>query len=247
MSPPADAAMPGRRAGRGFRFRVHIATLFVALVAMVGLTIVGYGYVATSHILLAAGDEEFADVAARTASQVRDLLAPALLLVQLVARHPITTAPTMSARWQTLPMLTAAMTEHPEISAVYVGRDNGDFFLARTLGGAVGPGLGAPPDARFLVQIRAGEDPAGDGTSFSTIGFGSSARMPSSTIDSIPGHVTGTAWPARAAPPCAPPRTSSSPRARSARRSLSAAQTERASSASTSRSTICPASSPERD
>jgi sigma-B regulation protein RsbU (phosphoserine phosphatase) len=137
---------------------VHIAALFVALITAAGLAIVGYGYRATSGLLLTAGDEEFLHVAERTADQVRNLLAPARLLVELVARHPVTRTASLAARLEALPLLTTALTEHPGISAVYVGFGNGDFFLVRSLSDAVRQSLRAPPDARFLVQSQTATD-----------------------------------------------------------------------------------------
>jgi phosphoserine phosphatase RsbU/P len=146
----------------GFPLRVHIATLFLALMASAGLALVGYGYVATSHLLLSAGDEEFLHVAERTAGHVRDLLAPAHLVVQLLARHRLTETVSLNARLETLPLLTTALAEHPEISAIYVGFAGGDFFLVRSLHDAVRQQLQVPAGAVFLVQSRASaEDGAG--------------------------------------------------------------------------------------
>ena len=147
--------MPPQMFGRrGFPLRIHIATLFVALITTAGLALVGYGYFATSRLLLSAGDEEFLHVADRTASHVRDLLAPARLLVQLLARHRLSGTASVSARLEALPLLTAALAEHPEISAVYVGFGTGDFFLVRSLHDAARQRLQAPPEAVFLVQSR---------------------------------------------------------------------------------------------
>ncbi len=144
-----------RREPRGFPLRVHIAGLFIGLILIAGLVVVGYGYIATSRLLLSAGDEEFAHVADRTAGHVRELLSPARLLIQLLSRHRITETTSLTARLESVPLLTAALTDHPEISAVYAGFANGDFFLVRTLRHPlVRESLGAPPDAAFLVQSR---------------------------------------------------------------------------------------------
>ena len=152
------SARPGAGRHRRFRLRVHIATLFVALVAAAGLAIVGYGYRATSHLLLSAGDQEFFLVAEHTAGRVRNLLAPARLLVELVARHPVTRARSLDARLEALPLLTTALAAHPEISAVYVGFADGDFFLVRSLSDPIRQSLGAPAAAVYLVQSLAGAD-----------------------------------------------------------------------------------------
>ena len=148
---------PGRPGRRGLSLRVLVAGLFVALLAAAGLASVGYGYVVTSGLLLSAGDEEFLHVAERTAGQLRDLLAPAQLLVQLLFAPPLAETATLR-RLDSLPLLTTALNEHPEISAIYVGFASGEFLLVRSLRGAP-PQIGSvPPEAVFLVQSRtAGE------------------------------------------------------------------------------------------
>ena len=151
----------GRPRRRRFRLRVHIATLFVALIVAAGAALVGYGYVATSKLLLDAGDDEFLNVAERTAAQLRDLLEPARLLVQLLTRHPLTSAASLRGRLDALPLLTSALAAHREISAVYVGFAGGDFFLVRSLPDSVRPRLGAPPAAAFLVQSVIASAPPG--------------------------------------------------------------------------------------
>ena len=170
MGPTAEASTAAlresaRRVGerhglrrRGFPLRVHIATLFLALMAAAGVALVGYGYVANSHLLLAVGDAEFLNVAERPAGDVRGLLAPAHLVVQLLARHRLMQTSTLNGRLDALPLLTEALAAHPAISAIYVGFAGGDFFLVRSLPDAVRQQLQAPAEAAFLVQSRAGSE-----------------------------------------------------------------------------------------
>jgi sigma-B regulation protein RsbU (phosphoserine phosphatase) len=144
VSPPARRLVP---------LRVLIGVLFVALLALAGLAIVGYGYVATSRLLLSASEETFEHVAERTADRMRALLAPARLLVGLLASHRLTRATTLEARLEAVPFLAAALAEHAQISAIYVGYDDGQFFLLRPLRDRPSAlRLGAPPGAAFLVQ-----------------------------------------------------------------------------------------------
>ena len=183
-----------------FPLRVHIATLFVALIAAAGLAIVGYGYRATSGLLLSAGDEEFLQVAEHTAGQVRNVLAPARLLVDLLARHPLTRTGTLAARRDALPLLTAALARHPEISAVYVGFGSGDFFLVRSLSAAVRRGLDAPggglPGSERGRQGRARRR---GGISSWTRSSASSGTTRGRTTGSILGPATGTGRPSTSA------------------------------------------------
>src|SRR5262245_42797298 len=89
-----------QREQRGFPRRVHFVVLFIALILPAGFVVVGYGYLATSRLLLSAGDEEFGRVADRTAGHVRELLSPAHLLVQLLSRHRMTETRSLSDRLQ---------------------------------------------------------------------------------------------------------------------------------------------------
>src|SRR5262245_55834622 len=160
----AEPTEPPRREQRGFTLRGHILLLFIGLILAAGFALVGYGYVATSRLLLTAGDEEFAHVADRTAGLVRELVSPANLLVQLLARHRLTETTTVAARLESLPLLTASLTEQEEISAIYFGFPNGDFFLVRTLKHpSVRESLKSPDDAAFLVQSRLASEGAGGG------------------------------------------------------------------------------------
>ena len=146
-----------------FRLRVHIATLFLMVMTAAGLVIIAYGYRATSRLLLSAGDDEFLHVAERTADHVRALLGPARLLAELGAQHRITRTDNLAGRLELLPFWTHALALHPEISAVYVGYANGDFFLVRSLSEGIRQSFGAPPDAAFLVQSVLGGDRPGAG------------------------------------------------------------------------------------
>src|SRR6185436_13669249 len=158
--PESAPPTPPRARRWQFPLRIHIATLFLLVMTATGLAIIGYGYRATSQLLLSAGDEEFLHVSERTAEHVRNLLAPARLLAELGAEHRITRTDNLAARLELLPFWTHALTVHPEISAVYVGFDSGDFFLVRALPEGLRQSFGAPPDAAFLVQsVVAGDRP----------------------------------------------------------------------------------------
>src|SRR5262249_19837071 len=116
----AEAPEPPRREPRGFTLRSHIVLLFFGLILAAGFALVGYGYVATSRLLLTAGDEEFAHVADRTAGLVRELVSPAHLLAQLLARHRLPETTSLGARLESLPLLPPPPARHPAISAPHL-------------------------------------------------------------------------------------------------------------------------------
>jgi HD-GYP domain-containing protein (c-di-GMP phosphodiesterase class II) len=150
-------ASPPRR--RQITLRLHIATAFVALLAAAGITIVGYGYLATSRLLVSASEEASLQIAARTAGEAGALLSPGRLVAALLARHRLVEARTLTARLETAPFLIAALAEHRQLSAIYVGYGGGDFFLLRPLpDDAARHRMGAPDRAAFLVQSVAAAD-----------------------------------------------------------------------------------------
>ena len=140
--------------------RVLIGVLFVTLLALAGLAIVGYGYVATSRLLLEAGEETFEHVAERTADRLQALPASAELLSGLLAQHRLAFTTSVEDRLASVPFLAAALAEHPAVSAVYLGYETGDFFLLRPVRDpGIADRLDAPLGAAFLIQSRRGADP----------------------------------------------------------------------------------------
>jgi len=138
---------------RKIALRVHIAAAFVALLGTTGLALVGYSYLATSRLLLSATEETSLHLAERMAGEARSLVAPAGLLVSLLARHRFSEDATLPARLESLPFLATALTERPQLSAIYAGHASGDFFLVRPLrDDEARRRFQGPAEAAFLVQ-----------------------------------------------------------------------------------------------
>jgi HD-GYP domain-containing protein (c-di-GMP phosphodiesterase class II) len=145
---------PARVLGqRKVALRVHIAVAFVALLGVTGLALVGYSYYATSRLLLSASAETSRHLSDGIANEASRIVAPAGLLASLLARHRLAQDTTLAARLESLPFLTTALTERPQIAAIYVGGDGGDFFLVRPVRDeAARQRFQAPANAAFLVQ-----------------------------------------------------------------------------------------------
>ena len=125
---------PARVLGRRkIALRVHIAAAFLGLLGLTGVALVAFSYYATSRLLLSAGEETSRHLTDNTANEARRLVAPAGLLAAVLARHRLAGDATLAARLESLPLLSTALTERPQLSAIYVGYDNGDFFLVRPL------------------------------------------------------------------------------------------------------------------
>jgi len=140
---------------RTFPLRIHIATLLVGLVVVVGGLIVGIAYSRMSAMLEQATDQMFERSSARIASEIDRLLQPAGLAIDLLRLHRIAQARSLEARLESVPFLAATLGTSHTIAAVYVGYRDGDFFLLRHLREAADRvRFAAPPSAAFLVQSR---------------------------------------------------------------------------------------------
>ncbi|BCL74426.1 phosphodiesterase [Jeongeupia sp. HS-3] len=145
-------AAPKRR--RSYPLHLHVAYLFVALITCYALVNTYFQYRSTRQMLLAATESLFNQIGSQTVRTVEGIYAPALTVVDLLAQQHLMYAFDLDERLESLAYLTEALRSQPSLSAIYIGYENGDFFLVRKLTGA--PLFGAaqplPPGTAFLVQ-----------------------------------------------------------------------------------------------
>lgn len=132
---------------------VHFATLFAALVAVTCLILGWNSYVQCRQMVLTAAGEEFGRMRKDSADQIDRLHAPAEALVQWLSVAPLVRATTLEARLGSLPSIAAFLEMQPQLTSVYVGYANGDFFLVRPLRSDADRALfKVPPSAAYLMQ-----------------------------------------------------------------------------------------------
>ena len=203
---PLEPPRPGRWR---FPLRVHIATLFVALIAAAGLAIVGYGYRATARLLLAAGDEEFHHVAEHTAGQIRNLLTPA----RLPGRRPRATPAHAGRHPRRAPRGAPAPHRGPGSTSRDLGglrRLRQRRFLPRPLlerRGPAGPRRAGGGDVPGPERGRFRHARAGTLRLPGSPSSASSGTNRGPITASTPGHGSGTGRRSRATRPCAPSHT----------------------------------------
>ncbi|MFM4964952.1 HD domain-containing phosphohydrolase [Aeromonas bivalvium] len=138
-------------------FYVHIATLFIGLFGLLGALLILQQF--DQHRALGMAYEY------RSFQQYRDQLALALRLnerpartsLSLLAAGTLMQAQTQEARLAFLPQLTEALASNHGYGAIFVGYDNGDFFLVRPLTDRVKGQLGPLPEgSSLLVQSLVG-------------------------------------------------------------------------------------------
>ena len=118
---------------RRYPLHVHLSTLFLALVLVVGGTVGWLGYDVSREIL----EDTASDLEARIDDDLQgDFLAviqPAELAAQVLSETTLVEADTLEARLQRLPLVRELLRNSPAVTALYLGYGDGDFFMVRRL------------------------------------------------------------------------------------------------------------------
>ncbi len=118
-----------------------------------GISVIGYN--TAKLALLATAERTAKGTGELINAKARVLLEPAQATLRQLSFDPIVEAKTLEARLQRLYVLSEELTVNPMIASIYVGYDNGEFFLARPLDNlAIRERFKAPPGSNFMVQAR---------------------------------------------------------------------------------------------
>lgn len=138
---------------RQFPLHIHISTLFLGLVLLVGGTVGWLGYQLSRDMLDATATDLMARVDRETQLEFQRLMEPAEIAVRLFAQGRIAQARSFEERMERIGFLRTALDNSATLSSLYVGHENGDFFLMRRLRGeADRVFFAAPPETRYIVQ-----------------------------------------------------------------------------------------------
>ena len=136
-----------------FPLHIHISSLFILLIIVVGGLIGALGYKLGRDVL----DEAARDVTARihreTLAETGNLLAPPRAAILAIRHESLARMRTHAERMGALPLLRDVLFGSDALSSVYFGYADGDFFFLRRLRDAAErEAFSAPEGAAFLVQ-----------------------------------------------------------------------------------------------
>src|SRR6185295_4571812 len=133
--------------------RVHIATVFTVLILVACGVITWSNYVQGKGIVLGAAGDLIERIGVEADNALKNVFEPVETVVTWGSVAPLTSAASLRERMSSLPTLAEVLKRRPQVAAVYVGYENGDFFLVRSLNDdASRKEFGAPATAAFLVQ-----------------------------------------------------------------------------------------------
>src|SRR5215831_2132800 len=133
--------------------RLHIATVFTAVIFAACGAIAWSNHIQGKAIVLGSAEDLIDRVSVDADNALKNLFEGVETTVTWGSVAPLAAAGSLSERMRSLPTLAEVLRRRPQMAAVYVGYDDGDFFLVRPLRDEVSrKEFGAPPNADFLLQ-----------------------------------------------------------------------------------------------
>ena len=141
---------------------IHIATIFIVLIAMVGGVLGWFTYHQNTRVILSASLRVFDQISRELLLGFQGAYRPVVSTVNLFALHPdVTEAGTLEERLALLPLFREALAAQPHVSALQVGYGNGDFFIVRPLAAPYMRRKFEAPRKAVLVADHIAADDAG--------------------------------------------------------------------------------------
>jgi HD-GYP domain-containing protein (c-di-GMP phosphodiesterase class II) len=143
---------------RPYPLHVHIATLFILLIVVMGLVLGWFNFRKNTELILSASEELFDRITQEVLAEFNGTYSPVASMVDLLSVSPAMQADTLEERLNALPLFREALNSKRELSALQVGYDTGDFFiLRRTDNPDMRKRFEAPKEASFVADhITAG-------------------------------------------------------------------------------------------
>ncbi len=148
---------------RRFPLYLTLAAVFVSLFVVFGLALIGFFYSESKRIELLAADDLMERIGRHLQASIAELYLPAQDLVDIASKSAPLAGATLDERLTTLGTLTEALRLNSQMSSIFAGYEDGEFFLVRSVGDrrVAARTLEAPPNSRFAVQsIERGDDGA---------------------------------------------------------------------------------------
>ena len=141
-----------RKPVKGLPIQWLIASaIILCVLAMLSIVLV-QGYRGGSAALVAAANDSARQLAGVINERARRLITPAENVIRVLAHSPLGAAEDLEQRREKLPLLAEVLNANPMLSAVYIGYDNGEFLLLRSLKRDTPRIAAAPSDATYLLQ-----------------------------------------------------------------------------------------------
>ncbi|MBD9484256.1 HD domain-containing protein [Pseudomonas sp. PDM14] len=118
---------------RQFPLHVHISVLFTLLLVGTGVVLGIFNYRQTSAIILSSSDQLFGQMRNEVETDLCHTYQPIRQLLSLLALNERNQTADGYQRLALLPTFAQALRDNPKLSSLYLGFEDGDFFMVRPL------------------------------------------------------------------------------------------------------------------
>lgn len=118
---------------RRFPLHVHISVLFSLLLLGSGVLLGLFNYYQTTQVILSSSKQLFSQFREEVEADLRHTYQPIRHLLALLALNENNQSADGYQRMDLLPMLAQALRDNPKLAALYLGYEDGDFFMVRPL------------------------------------------------------------------------------------------------------------------
>ncbi len=132
--------------------RICLGVIFTLLIILTGVALSSLGLHMVHKSTMEAANQLAERVSKTTEQATTHLEQPAYAIITSMSQSQLVNATNLEERLNYISFFCTALNTVPELTAIYMGYDTGDFFLVRSLNHITGPMLNAPPDAKYLMQ-----------------------------------------------------------------------------------------------
>ena len=148
--------MTKMKAKKNSTYSLHFTTssLFISLVIVFGGILSWQNYNKTSEIVIASGDQVFDQINTEITLEIGTLRKSVKQIVSFIAHTPIGQINSVLAPTQSLKLLSSALANETNLSAIQVGYPNGDYFIIRPISSEdVRNTFKAPKGSTYIIDI----------------------------------------------------------------------------------------------
>ncbi len=143
---------PSRRVDRRYSLHVHISVLFTFLLVVTGVVLGLFNYHQTTQVIYSSSNELFSRIQEDVQHDLLNTYQPIRHLLSLLALQESNQAVDHYQRMALLPSFVQALKDNPKLASLYLGYDDGDFFMVRPLRNqALKDKFDAPKNAAYQV------------------------------------------------------------------------------------------------
>ena len=141
-----------------WRIRMVMTMMMIIAITLTSVTFTTVNWFEAKTLLLNAATSKAEMTSQITEQKVQQIIDPAEAMLRVLAFDPVVDASTLPQRLRRLEAFSTNLYANPLLTAVYIGYDNGDYFLVSPLTKAtLRQSYDAPEHAKYVVRTLLGQ------------------------------------------------------------------------------------------